>query len=67
MSKVVKVIKLSEPAESITSIVLSGKYRNERIELIAGIDFDLSECGEYAIIYKSAHDKLKKERGHDQN
>lgn len=67
MSKVVKVIKLSEPAKSITSIVLNGKYRNERIELINGIDYDLSECGEYAIIYKSAHDKLKKERDHDQN
>ncbi len=67
MSKVVKAIKLPQPAESITSIVLSGKYRNERIELIAGVDFDLSECGEYAIIYKSAHDKLKKERGNDQN
>ena len=67
MSKVVEVIKLSDPVGSYISIVLSAKYRNEHIELISGIDYDLSECGEYAIIYKSAHDKIKKELGHDQN
>ena len=67
MSKVVKVIKLSQPAESITSIVLSGKHRKGRVELVVGEDFDLSECGNYALIYESAYDKLKEDLANDQN
>lgn len=67
MKKVVQRIELAQTAVSLTSIVCERKYRKGRVELVVGEDFDLSECGNYALIYESAHDKLKEDLANDQN